>query len=114
MVKLINKKEFAKTVLDENSEIFVIYVAVLSTLLSHPSQKAQLGLLLANEASNEISSKYSDSTDIFLPDLTIEFSEYINMNNHIIELEEDKEPLYSLIYSLGPVNLEILQIYIET
>ena len=36
------------------------------------------------------------------------------MNEHAIELEEGKQPLFGPIYSLGPVELEILKTYIET
>lgn len=35
------------------------------------------------------------------------------MNNHAIELENGKQPLYKPIYSLGPVELEILKTYIK-
>ena len=45
-VELIDKKEFAKTVLDEKSEIFVVHVVALEALLAgmaiHLSQKAQI------------------------------------------------------------------------
>lgn len=40
--------------------------------------------------------------------------EHINMNNHAIKLKDGKQPLYDLIYSLGPGELKILKIYIET
>lgn len=40
--------------------------------------------------------------------------EYAGMNNHTIELKEDKQLLHSLIYSLGPVELKTLKIYIKT
>ena len=36
------------------------------------------------------------------------------MNEHAIELEKDKQPLFRPIYSLGPVELETLKIYIKT
>ena len=36
------------------------------------------------------------------------------MNEHIIELEESKQPPFGPIYSLGPVELETLKTYIET
>ena len=36
------------------------------------------------------------------------------MNEHAIKLEEDKQPLFGLIYSLGPIDLETLKTYIET
>ena len=36
------------------------------------------------------------------------------MNEHAIELEEDKQLPFGPIYSLGPVELETLKTYIET
>ena len=36
------------------------------------------------------------------------------MNKHAIKLEEGKQPLFGLIYSLGLVELETLKNYIET
>ena len=36
------------------------------------------------------------------------------MNKHGIKLEEDKQPPFEPIYSLGPVELEILKTYIKT
>ena len=36
------------------------------------------------------------------------------MNNYIIELEKDKQPFFESIYSLEPMELEILKTYIKT
>ena len=45
-VELINKREFAKVVLDENSKTFVVHVAILATEASiHPSRTAQIAAL---------------------------------------------------------------------
>ncbi len=44
-VKLIDKKVFAKAVLDENSEIFVVYVATLKTTTIYLSRAAQIAAL---------------------------------------------------------------------
>lgn len=45
-VKLIDKREFAKTALNEKLETFVIYLAALEVdLLIHPSQVAQIAAL---------------------------------------------------------------------
>ena len=44
----------------------------------------------------------------------MELPENIEMNKHAIKLEEDKQPLFGPIYSLGPVELETLKTYIET
>ena len=40
--------------------------------------------------------------------------ERTNLNEHAINLEDGKQPPYEPIYSLGPVELETLKIYIET
>ncbi len=44
-VKLIDKREFAKAVLDENSKTFVVHVATLESMTIHPSQVAQIAAL---------------------------------------------------------------------
>ena len=41
-------------------------------------------------------------------------SENTGINEHAIKLEEGKQPLFRPIYSLGPVELETLKIYIKT
>lgn len=49
----------------------------------------------------------------FLPDLTIKLPKFTNINNYIINLIENKQILYNLIYNLGLIELEILKIYIK-
>ena len=44
----------------------------------------------------------------------IKLPKYTGMNSHAIKLEKDKQPLFKPIYSLGPVKLEILKMYIKT
>lgn len=49
-VELIDKKKFAKTVLDKESETFVMHVTALETPLAgmtiHPSQETQIAVLI--------------------------------------------------------------------
>ena len=40
--------------------------------------------------------------------------ECTGFNNYAIKLKNGKQPTYEPIYSLGPVELEILKTYIET
>ena len=40
--------------------------------------------------------------------------ERTKLNEHAINFENNKQPPYGLIYSLGPVELETLKIYIKT
>lgn len=79
----------------------------------YPSQIAQIKLLKANKALTTIFTKYFDYTNIFLSEFIIELLEYTNINNHVIKLENNKQPSYSLIYSPKPVRLEILKVYIK-
>ena len=39
-VEIINKKEFAKTALDEHVETFVVHVISLLTMAIHPAREA--------------------------------------------------------------------------
>ena len=64
-VKLINQNTFARAVLDENIEAFVIYVSSLGSKITiHLAKKAQITLLLAKKVT--VLAKYSDFADIFL------------------------------------------------
>ena len=58
--------------------------------------------------------KYSDYSNIFLTENAIKLLENIEINKHAINLEEGKQPLFRSIYSLRPIKLKILKIYIKT
>ena len=117
-VELIDKKEFAKAALDEESETFVMHVAALEALLAGIaiplSRKAQISALIRDEAPTKVPPKYADYADIFLFDLAIELPKNTAINEYAIKLQDGKQPPYRPIYSLGPVELEILKTYIET
>ena len=112
-VELINKKEFAKAVLDENSETFVIHVASLNLVPGiHLDREAQLASLLNKKV--KIPDKYSDFTDVFSKEKALVIPERTKLNEHAINLENGKQLPYRLIYSLGLVELETLKTYIKT
>ncbi len=114
--ELIGKKEFAAAALDLEHEAFVVHVAALSVDSGdevHPSRRAQIAHLKADEAPTKVLSEYTDIADVFLPKLAIELSEHTGINDHAIEWVDDRQPLYSLIYSLGLVELETLKAYIQ-
>lgn len=60
-----------------------------------------------------VSAEYSDYADLFLEASVVELLKYTGINDHHINLVDDKQPFYSPIYSLGPVEFETLKIYIE-
>ena len=102
--------------LDVNSKTFVIYVTIWEQekIPVHFKKQAQVGVLLFDEAFTKVLVEYSDYNNVFSAEYTAKFSENTRINEYIIKLEEGKQPLFGLIYSLGPVELEILKTYIKT
>ena len=78
----------------------------------HPDREAQIGFLFTKEV--KILDEYSDFTNIFLEKKALVLLEHTKSNKHAINLKDDKQPSYRLIYSLGPVKLKTLKIYIKT
>ena len=99
-------------VLNEHIKAFVMHVTFLSTIAIHLARKAQIVLLITEEV--KIPTKYSDFLDVFSKAKASILSEITELNQHVIKLYEDQQPLYGLIYSLGSVELETLKTYIET
>ena len=63
----------------------------------------------------KVSAEYSDFADVFSPDLIFELLKHIGINNRAIKLVNGyHQSLYRPIYSLDPVELETLKVYIET
>ena len=112
-VEIIDKKEFAAVALNEEDETFVVHMAAFSVDSNvHASRRAQISSLDIEEVT--IPSEYANYTDVFSPDSAAELPKHTGINNHSIGLIDDKQPPYGPIYSLGPVELQILKTYIET
>ena len=79
----------------------------------HPSKRAQIAYLKADEAQTKVPDDYTDFADVFSLKLAVELPKYMKINDHAIELMDDWQPLYGPIYSLGLVELETLKAYIE-
>lgn len=115
-VQIIDHKKFAKAVLNPNKAAFVLHVATVTAkpIIIDLACKAHIALLKTNKVFITISIKYSDFTDVFSKKSTAKLSEYNKINTLVINLEEDKQSLYRLIYSLKLMELETLKTYIET
>ena len=88
-VELIDKKELAKAVLDENVKAFVVHVAFfISKMLIHPTRKAQIALLIAKKIT--MPAEYLDFADVFSKELAEGLPECSGINEHAIELEKGK------------------------
>ena len=113
-VEIIDKREFAVSVLNTDNETFVVHVAALAkptTMPIHPSCQAQVAALMSEETG--IPAEYSDFSNVFSSDSAAELPEHTGINNHPIDLLDDKQPPYGPIYSLGLVELEMLKTYIK-
>ena len=113
-VEIIDKREFAAAALNADDETFVVHVAALAeptTMPIHPSRQAQVAALTSEETGIPV--EYSDFSNVFSSDSAAELPEHTGINDHLINLLNDKQPLYGPIYSLGPVELEKLKTYIK-
>ena len=101
--------------LDINNKNFVIYIAALNIEIPniYLFWVVQIRLLKANKISTTIFAKYFDYINIFSSKLIIKFLKYTSINNYTIELDKDKKLSYSLIYSLGLIELKMLKVYIR-
>ena len=77
-MKIINKKEFIKTVVDRNVKVFVMYMTSLSLnlMLIYLIQEAQIALLVIKKV--KILSKYSDFLNVFLEKKALILSKIID------------------------------------
>ena len=113
-VEIIDKREFAAVVLNADDKIFMLHVAALAkpTIIPiYSSCQAQVAALTSEETGIPV--EYSDFFNAFSSDSAAELLEYTRINDHPINLLDDKQPPYGPIYSLGPVELETLKTYIE-
>ena len=62
----------------------------------------------------KIPDEYSDFANVFSEEKALVLPERTELNEHAINLEDGKQLPYGPIYSLSPVELEILKTYIET
>ena len=79
-LEIIDKKEFIKTALDKNVEVFVMHMTSfsLNLILINSAQKTQMALLVSKKV--QIPGKYSDFLNIFLEKKALILLETTNLN----------------------------------
>ena len=115
-IHLVDSKKFVITVLDTDSKTFIIYVAIRKQekMPVYSKRQSQIGALWFDQALIEVLTEYFNYSDVFSAENAAELSEHTGINDHAIKLEEDKQPPFGPIYSLGLVELETLKTYIKT
>lgn len=113
-IELVNHKEFAAIALNLKEETYVIQVALLKIKnIVHPSRRTQIALLIIDKVPVEVPKKYVKQAHIFSKEVVTKLLENTKINDHLIDLKDDKQPLYKLIYSLKLVQLERLKTFIQ-
>ena len=123
-IKLMGKKEFTPTALDPEHKTYVIYVGSVSFVVSpsfppleldvHTSRIPQISALINRKALTKVPNKYVDFAIVFSLELAFKLSEHTKINDYAIKLVNGQQLPYWPIYSLEPVELEILKAFIET
>ena len=96
--------------LNIDNKTFVVHVVALVKPITMPiyfSCQAQVVSLTSKET--KILAEYSEFSNVFSLDSVVELPEHIGINDHPIDLLDNKQPPYGSIYSLGPVELEMLK-----
>ena len=81
------------------------------TILIYLPCQAQVTSLTSEKT--EIITKYSDFSNLFSLDSAVELLKYTRINDHLIDLLDNKQTPYGPIYSLEVVELEMLKTYIK-
>lgn len=85
-IQIIDRKKFAKTVLDPNKKVFVVNVTTITSEKAiYLVCQAQIALLKAEKVSVTVPKKYLDYTDIFSKKFPAMLSEHIEINTHTID-----------------------------
>lgn len=78
LLKIINKKEFAKKVIDKNVKAFMLYITSLLIMLIHPAKKAQTIMLIIEKI--QIAAKHLDFWNVFLKKRVLVLLEATGLN----------------------------------
>lgn len=97
-VELIVNKEFIVAAVDLEKEICIVYVVFLAIFSEiYPSCKTQIVSLKVYETFSIFLPEYFDFIAVFSPKLATELLEPTEINNHVIDFIDGKQPSYQLI-----------------
>lgn len=117
MIKPIVKKKFTAIAFDSKNETFVVYIIFFTSLnlgvSIYLSCKTQIRVFLAKKTFIVVFDKYAKFINIFFVKKAITLLKYTGVNDYIIILMRNQQPLYGPIYSLKLMELKILKMYIK-
>lgn len=90
-VELVGTKEFSAVDFNPKDKIFLFHKASLTIFHEvYLFRRAQIALLKLDKTSTTVLPEYSNFVDIFSLKLIAELLEYTEINNHAIDLINDK------------------------
>lgn len=111
-MQIIGHKKFILAALDLTKKALIVYMAYPSAkILIYLARNAQIDLLIVQKVI--VPDNSLDFIDIFLKKAAAKLPKRFDINDHIINLESGKQPLYRPIYSLRPIKLKTEKTYIK-
>ena len=101
--------------MDPDEEPFVVHIAFFSLgsrVAIYLAREVQIAVL--NIEKVIVPPEYSDYANIFSENSAAKLPNHTGINDHPIDLVDDKQLPYSPIYILGPVELKTLKTYNKT
>lgn len=118
-ITLTNAKSFAEDALDKACGVYVMHVKHLPDLHPSPSNaapQAMSAMDLKQQAFDvtevTISDVYKEFSDVFSDDKANIFPDH-GLDDHAIDLIDDRQPPYGPVYNLSEVKLTVLRQYID-
>ena len=81
------------------------------SVIVHPDSEAYIASLLIKKV--KIPNDYLDFVNVFSEKKALVLPKRTKFNEYVINLEDGKQPLYELIYSLDPRELETLKLILK-
>ena len=116
-MKIISKKKFVKIAINNNIEVYLVYITSFSLKLKiiiYLVKKVKIAYLSIQKIFKCILIIYLNFVYTFLKKLAIKLLKYISINKLITNIKIDKQLFYRLIYSFEFIKLETFKIYIKT
>ena len=107
-IEIIDKKKVGVVVLNKNNKVVILYIVPLMKLITILIYFLFLAkITLQTRKKLRTPTKYFDSANIFSSNSMTKLLKYTKINNHLINLLHNKQLLYSSIYNLWLIKLEI-------
>ena len=89
-MEIIDKKEFATVILNENNKTIMVHMTAFSVMDSNVYLFQHAQIILLEVAEVTIPSEYADYTNVFFLNSMAKQPKHTGINDHLINLIDDK------------------------